>query len=957
MALISPGVQVSVIDESFYTPAEPGTRPLFIVASAANKRNSSDTGIALGTTPANLNKVYTITSQRELAETFGDPTFKVDVSGNAIHAGELNEYGLQAAYSYLGVSNSCIILRADVDLDALMATASAPVGSPADGTFWLDTAASSYGIFQWDGATAVTGGQLFTNKVPTVFSGVSPSTASGNVGTYGVFTNQIGTLNEVNLYYRSEFTATGLTATPTWVQVGTNDWITAWPTVKGSTAVLSALTASEQIGINGVNTTVPVSPDNTLAGLVAAINANALVTQVKARIVGNRLELFATDTGLQSVDITGTAGLLSSLGLTAATSATPKVTTSSHTAVPQYKIGASDTRPTGSLWVKTTEPNAGARWRIKYYNAQTQLWEQLPVALYANDAAATAAMNPTGSSLTVKSVYVQYTSAGKFVAYRWNGTTWVAMPVTGNPNADYYFVSGTAPSTLVASGKLWYNSIIEDIDLMVHNGTTWVGINSANTGYTTANVIVSASIPVLTTQQQAVDKHIWVDASDLENYPVMRRWNASFKRWDAVDKTDQTTENGVLFADARWGESGADSAAGAISVLRTSTYLDVDAPNPALYPQGMILWNTRRSGFNVKKFVRNHVDTTADNIRQSSNPTMTDYYPHRWITESANQADGSGSFGRHAQRKVVVQALQAIVNINDDVRDVERNAFNLIACPGYPELIDEMLNLNQERGLSSFVVGDSPARLLPNATSLNRWATNISNSSQNDDKGLVSSDEYLGVFYPWGITSDNAGRDVVVPPSHMICRTIALSDQVAYPWFAPAGTRRGTITNASNVGYVSAEGEFVPVALNEGQRDTLYVNKVNPITFFVGSGLVNFGQKTRASGSSAMDRINVSRLVVYLRSQLNRLAKPYIFEPNDKITRDQLKQQVESLLVELVGQRALYDFLVVCDESNNTPNRIDRNELYLDIAIEPVKAVEFIYIPLRLKNTGEIAGL
>jgi len=137
----------------------------------------------------------------------------------------------------------------------------------------------------------------------------------------------------------------------------------------------------------------------------------------------------------------------------------------------------------------------------------------------------------------------------------------------------------------------------------------------------------------------------------------------------------------------------------------------------------------------------------------------------------------------------------------------------------------------------------------------------------------------------------------------------------------------------------------------------LYAQNVNPITFITGAGLVNFGQKTRARGASSLDRINVARLVVYLRRQLNLLAKPYIFEPNDKITRDEIKQQVESLLLELVGQRALYDFLVVCDESNNTPNRIDRNELYIDIAIEPVKAVEFIYIPLRLKNTGEIAGL
>jgi len=215
----------------------------------------------------------------------------------------------------------------------------------------------------------------------------------------------------------------------------------------------------------------------------------------------------------------------------------------------------------------------------------------------------------------------------------------------------------------------------------------------------------------------------------------------------------------------------------------------------------------------------------------------------------------------------------------------------------------------------------------------------------------------MGMFYPWGFSSDNAGNNVVIPPSHMMLRTIALSDQVSYPWFAPAGIRRGGITNATSTGYVDAEGEFNVVSLNEGQRDTLYAQNVNPITFITGAGLVAYGQKTRARGTSALDRINVARLVIYLRSQLSKLAKPYIFEPNDKITRDEIKGAAESLLLELVGQRALYDFLVVCDESNNTPARIDRNELYLDIAIEPVKAVEFIYIPLRLKNTGEIAGL
>ena len=114
--------------------------------------------------------------------------------------------------------------------------------------------------------------------------------------------------------------------------------------------------------------------------------------------------------------------------------------------------------------------------------------------------------------------------------------------------------------------------------------------------------------------------------------------------------------------------------------------------------------------------------------------------------------------------------------------------------------------------------------------------------------------------------------------------------------------------------------------------------------------------RSRFNASSALNRVNVARLVAYLRYQLGVLAKPFLFEPNDDQTRRELKAAVDSMLLELVGQRALYDFVTVCDKSNNTAARIDRNELWLDIAIEPVKAVEFIYIPLRIQNTGTIAA-
>jgi hypothetical protein len=1105
MALTSPGVQVSVIDESFYTPAEPGTRPLFIVASAQDKTNGAGTGTAQGTLAANAGKVYLITSQRDLVDTFGDPTFQVDANNNPVHAGELNEYGLQAAYSYLGVSNSAFVVRADLDLNKLVASADAPGGAPVDGTFWLDSDATTYGIFEWNGAVATaTGGQSFTNKVPTIFTTGTPSNSTGAVGTYAVAYDTTNSSNGhlVKIYYKSAFESDGSVGTATWVQVGSSAWATAHPvitpTVTGFTQGATVDGQNLTFAVNGGSTQNVLMTGTTVAQVADDINL-AAITGVGARVVNGVLHIFATTNDVNTIAISSvSAALLTSLGMTAGTYYAPDFKISPHTDVPLWKRNKSGhvNRPTGSIWVKTTDPNLGARWRVKIYNGTTQLWDEADAPLYATNQAANFGIDSSkgGLGIPVNSVYVQYnydefaqplaefrvmrrarsgstvvntiqieagtldsgqdyaislgasqagsadlaegvvtftaapvaaTTAANIAAainsanigaieasvttdnrvkientiggdirfadvgdsatgasavgklgfisentnvyvlgesddtYEYVASNWIPRTFAGTTQT--YFIDTAAPTTLVADGELWYSSVVDEVDLLVNNGSTWVGFGTFYPDTDPAGPIVSASQPTTfadgTTEIDATaDGQIWIDTSDIENYPVIKRWNGDLLKWEVLDTSDQTTENGVLFADARWALSGDLEDPSTIADLWTSDFLDFDAPDPALYPRGMVLWNLRRSGFNVKRFVRNYVDLTADNGRMGD-VSMELYYPHRWVTESGNQADGSGSFGRHAQRKVVIQALQALVNSNEDIRDTEVRSFNLMACPGYSELIGEMVSLNYDRGLTSFVVGDTPARLTPDATTINDWGNNVALSLQDDDNGLVSYDEYLGVFYPWGFTSDNAGRDIAVPPSHMICRMIALNDQVAYPWFAPAGTRRGGITNATAVGYVSSEGEFVSVALNEGQRDTLYNVKVNPITFFTGAGLVNFGQKTRARNASAMDRINVARLVIYLRSQLNKLAKPYIFEPNDKITRDEIKQQVESLLLELVGQRALYDFLVVCDESNNTPNRIDRNELYVDIAIEPVKAVEFIYIPVRLKNTGEIAGL
>jgi hypothetical protein len=568
----------------------------------------------------------------------------------------------------------------------------------------------------------------------------------------------------------------------------------------------------------------------------------------------------------------------------------------------------------------------------------------------------------TGTPL-VSSGYVEYNmstlvgTANLYGAPTGDGSTFIAT----NWKPLVYEALPTAPDTTPANGRLWYNSVVDEVDIMYHDGTKWIGYKDPTSPFygttDSAGPIVSATEPLKQAGGGAlVNGDIWVSTADLERYGKDIYVYNTTDKWVLQDVTDQETPDGWLFADARWATTGTTLDASTISALLASNYLDPDAPDPALYPRGMRLWNTRRSGFNVKKYVTGYIDTNSTNPRQGD-VSMATYETDRWVSQYNVAADGSGVFGRKAQRAQVVNAFKELIDSNTTIRDTDTLNFNLLATPGYSEAIQNMIALNTDRGITAFVVGDTPFRLAPTGTALNAWGLNTAGALDNGDDGATSYDEYMAMYYPSGYTNDNTGNYIVVPPSHMMLRTILNSDAKSFQWFAPAGTRRGGVDNATSVGYIdAATGEFKSVALYQGLRDVLDSVKINPIATLTGVGLLAYGQRTRARNASSLDRINVARLVCYLRRQLDILARPFLFEPNDAQTRREIKAAAESLMLELVGQRALYDFVVVCDETNNTPARIDRSELYMDIAIEPVKAVEFIYIPLRLKNTGDIAA-
>jgi hypothetical protein len=301
------------------------------------------------------------------------------------------------------------------------------------------------------------------------------------------------------------------------------------------------------------------------------------------------------------------------------------------------------------------------------------------------------------------------------------------------------------------------------------------------------------------------------------------------------------------------------------------------------------------------------------------------------------------------KRSAIVTALQASINSNQDVRS-EAYEYNLILAPGYHEVVDEMLALSDGIGNEAFVIGDVPATKSPEQAA--NWATSNEHFSHVD----------VAYYYPWGLASNLDGKDVLVAPSGIALRTYAYSDNAGELWKAPAGARRGVVTGVSSVGYVTGTlglpTTYKLVNLSQPQRDNLYefYKNINPIVYFPGHGLIIWGQKTASPAASARDRINVERLLCYIRRSLRKASFPFIFEPNDQITRDDLKSMADGFLGDIMLRRGLYDFVTLCDSSNNTPTRIDRNEMWLDVALKPVKAVEFMYIAIRVLSTGAKMG-
>ena len=218
-----------------------------------------------------------------------------------------------------------------------------------------------------------------------------------------------------------------------------------------------------------------------------------------------------------------------------------------------------------------------------------------------------------------------------------------------------------------------------------------------------------------------------------------------------------------------------------------------------------------------------------------------------------------------------------------------------------------------------------------------KWA----NGQDGETRSAALNSSYAATYWPWvQVFNPFASAEQWYDPSIFAARQCVFTDSVAEPWFAPAGFRRGRLTKPTDT----------EVRLNQGDRDALYSNSINPIANDSTMGITIFGQRTTQRAPTALDRVNVRRLMIYIRKVLLELGKPFQFEPNDEISWSQVEEAINPFISDLLARRAIIEGVVRCDSSMNTPARVDRNELWCSVQIKPTKAAETIVFEVNLTS-------
>ena len=431
--------------------------------------------------------------------------------------------------------------------------------------------------------------------------------------------------------------------------------------------------------------------------------------------------------------------------------------------------------------------------------------------------------------------------------------------------------------------------------------------------------------------------------------------SANNVRWEIQSPN---TSSGVFTVVIRQGDDTATNP----SVLETWTNVSLD-PNAANFVSRVIGDKTRTVSYdsttgNYYIQESGSYNNASAYVRVKSVLTPTpNYFNNDGTFKSQYTASipvaASGSFGGATGREAGDIPANLFENINSTntqglssaaytiasnlLANSENYDFTLLSVPGvtqvdYSSTVSSFITLAQNRGDCFYI------------TDLVGYNATVG-SVVNQAAGLNTN--YAAAYWPWvQVLSQASGKLVWVPASTIMPGVYAFNDRVAAEWFAPAGLNRGGLG-----GVLQAERK-----LAVGDRDSLYVGKVNPIASFPGVGLVAYGQKTLQTQASALDRVNVRRLLIALKRYIGNIAETLLFEQNTIATRNNFLSQVNPYLEAVQQRQGLYAYRVVMDDTNNTSDVIDRNQLVGQVYIQPTKTIEYIQLTFNITPTGVTFG-
>jgi hypothetical protein len=534
----------------------------------------------------------------------------------------------------------------------------------------------------------------------------------------------------------------------------------------------------------------------------------------------------------------------------------------------------------------------------------------------------------------------------------------VGIPTVVTSYSDYQNKFGTTFTSGSNSNTYTYFTSIAAYNYFANGGTSLLvarvvsgSYTSANTGTTGATISGSdnSTTLVLETISQGIGQN---SSSSLDVSGSLTSGSADNIRWQIVNSN---TSSGTFDLLIRQGNDNTLNQ----TILETWTNLTLDPFNPN-YVSKVIgdqsqTFKTDGTSYYLQttgsfgggsRYVRVKQVTNTPGYFDNNGVAKIAYTASIPINASGSFSGALGSLGANAQYYDLItdgnraqgipsgsnngQGYPDMLNLLANTDDYK---YNILLMPGVINslqtgLATQAITNAQNRGDNIYI-----ADLVPYGSVLS--TVNTQAASRNTS--------YAASYWPWVQVQDpDSGLNVWVPASTVIGGVYAYNDSVSEPWFAPAGINRGGLSQV-----IRAERR-----LSQTDRDTLYNGKVNPIATFPGQGVVVYGQKTLQTRASALDRVNVRRLLIALKSYISQVANNLVFEQNTIATRNNFLAQVNPYLESVQQRQGLYAFRVVMDDSNNTASVIDQNQMVGQIYLQPTKTAEFIYLDFNITPTG-----